>query len=365
MPIQGKITLGIELEAVRLTPEAVQIIQNRGFARHYDASIRDRFGNQLPRSIGEGGGSEVVTGIMEIQVTMDNEGKRVRLDYGNVREVINDLCACAAEVNTSCGVHLHLGNPDGSGRSVWKPDQIRTWLAVCVLREDKIFQLVPPSRRNNAHCLPIKARFNDSDLQSYHPLGSVQPRKDENPKRYCWLNLIETGRKGTDPRPGRMASEATGTVEIRLLGSTRRADYIWAWVQLWAKIAAVIAHLRSTFAFSACCITESLETEFQAVNAARLRTPSPEESSTVAPNNAPFINRRHPATPAAPVAPEVAPPVPAPLAPPVPAPPRPHPVLRRLRRSGPRPRLGISELYSMPSAGNSNHVNTPQPQETP
>jgi hypothetical protein len=267
--VSGKITFGVEIECVKLAGGAAQLIQQFGFQRHFDGSIRGPNGETLPATIEAGGGSEVVTPVYSVNVSMDAEGKHVQLDYGNAKNAIKALCDCAAEINTSCGIHVHLGLPGKDGKSIWKPEAVRTMLAICTLREEHFFKLVPPSRHNNRHCARIKERFNESDLQSFYPIGTPVPRKSDNPKRYCWLNLIETRRKGTDPRPGRQASEATGTIEIRLLGNTRRFEYVWAWVQLWVKVATYVGHLNSSLSLMHCAVTDSIATEMDAVRAAK------------------------------------------------------------------------------------------------
>jgi hypothetical protein len=277
--ISAEITFGIELECVRLTQQAASLIQTHGFGRHYDGSIRGTNGEQLPTTIEMGGGSEIVTPPYKVSVRMDNEGKHMRLDYGNAQNAIKAMCDCAAEINTSCGLHVHLGRPGKLGKSEWKPESVRTMLAICTLLEEKLFKLVPPSRHNNRHCQPIKGLFTANDLQSFYPTGAVVPRKNENPKRYCWLNLIETRRKGNDPRPHRMGSEATGTVEIRLLGNTRRFEYVWAWTQLWVKMAAYVCHLHPTFAFSHCVITDSIAAEMDAVLQAKNAVTNPDKTA--------------------------------------------------------------------------------------
>jgi len=290
--VNATLTFGVEIEALRLTDEALTIMQRRGFRRHYDGSIRGRNGERLPHTIEEGGGSEVITPILTVRVSADDEGKHIVLDYGDTAEIIKDMCDCIAEVNTSCGVHVHIGRPTerDPNKSVWKPEHVRSWLAVCTMREDKFYTLCPPSRRNNPHSMPIKSRFSDSDLTSFYPVGEVLPRKDENPKRYCWLNLIETKRRGNDPLPHRMGSEATGTVEIRMLGNTRRFSYIWSWIQLWMKVAAYIAYFNPTFSFMHTVVTDSISTELENVNREK-NNGDAAEASTIIYNNAPRPDR--------------------------------------------------------------------------
>lgn len=256
--IDEKLTIGLELEGLRSSPRAAELIAQHNFTRHQDASVRDSNDRR---------GFELVTGILEVSIVSDDEGKNLSIDFGNTYTVLEALCESISEVNTTCGFHVHFGRPDKSraNKSKWKPEQVRTWLTIGALLEEKLYDLVPASRKNNPHCYPIAQRYSSSDLQSFYPTGAVAPRKDDNPKRYCWLNIIETRRVGNNPRPGYMASEATGTVEIRLLGNTRRADYAWAWVQMWTRIAAYIAYLPTTFAMMHCVVTGSISSDWERV----------------------------------------------------------------------------------------------------
>jgi hypothetical protein len=298
--INGNITVGLELECSVPSPNYKRIVMEQNFSERYDASIKGRRGEDLPRRVEDGGGLEVVTPVYDIHVAGDSEGKRLRLNYGNLEARIYDLCACALEINESCGVHVHLGRPQAASTpppapppgavavsrrgaasravatvannatsalapSLWKPDHVRTMLAIGLLLEEKLFKLVPQSRLSSTHCAPIRSKFSPTDLQSFYPLGEVHARKCDNAKRYCWMNLIETKRQGTDPVPGHMASPATGTIEIRMLGNTRRPNYIFAWTKLWAKVAAYVAYFPATFAIMHCCLTNSIEPELAEV----------------------------------------------------------------------------------------------------
>ena len=260
--ITANITLGLEIEAVRISEDATGIFQRRGFDRHFDRTILADNGGQLPRALEDGGGSELVTPPYTVGLTMTQDGNRLAIDYRDTMAAVEDLCAATAHVNTSCGLHLHLGRPHSSGGSRWDPERVRTMLCIGLMLEERLFKVVPSSRVSNRYCAKIRSLFQEDDLRSFYPTGTVAPRKYNNPKRYCWLNLIETRRVGTDPTPSRAAGPATGTVEVRLLGNVRRFAYIWAWTQLWTKIGAYVAYLPSSLAIMHCTAGGSLEPEF-------------------------------------------------------------------------------------------------------
>jgi Putative amidoligase enzyme len=249
----------MELECTALTSNAATLSNQHGFNIHDDATVRDNRGNPT--------GREIVTQPLVVSMECGNDGSNLRIDYGDTQEVVRALCACAHSVNKTCGVHVHLGRPmaNAEQKSKWEPERVRTFLAIGLLIEERIFTLVPPSRHSNRYCTKIRDVFTDQDIKSYYPVGEVLPRKMSNPKRYAWLNLIETKRVGTDARAYRQASEATGTIEVRLLGNTRRFDYIWAWTVLWTKIAAYVAYLPSSLAINHCVLASSLEPEISNV----------------------------------------------------------------------------------------------------
>jgi hypothetical protein len=119
--------------------------------------------------------------------------------------------------------------------------------------EEKLFGLCPPSRRNSSYCKPIRQCYTAEELGSYYPMGTVNPGKYQNPKRYCWLNTVETRRD--HPR-------SPHTIEVRMMGSVRRFDYILAWVKLWCKIAGYVGNVPSSLAVMHCCFSGSLDNDF-------------------------------------------------------------------------------------------------------
>lgn len=262
MPVDKTITLGAELELVKLAPESARLMAEHQFVQHYDRTIRGRNGEELPRSIEAGGGCELVTGVLTVPVRMSDTGDGYTADFGVAHPVLRDLCACAAEVNESCGFHLHLGRPSEAG-SVWKPNHVRTMLFIARFLEETLYDLCPSSRRGNQYCKSIAQDYAICDFASFYPVGVVRPRKYDNPKRYCWLNLIETRRQGTE-RSG-ASGPALGTIEIRMMGNVRRHRYVQAWAELWVKVAAYVAYLEPSLAISRCCYGGSLEAELSKV----------------------------------------------------------------------------------------------------
>lgn len=269
--IKEELTVGLELEIVRLTDQAGEIINRRGFQRRYDRTIRGHNGEALPESIELGGGCEVITKPLVVGVTANQDGSFMSIDYRDVEEIVRDLCKCAHEVNTSCGLHVHLGRPQknaepnvfGVKPSKWEPEKVRTFLGICTMMEDKFFGVCPESRKNNRYCAPIKNIYVEKDLTAFYPTGQVVPRKYDNPKRYCWLNLIETQRQGNDHRIGRGAGPSTGTIEVRMLGNVRRFNYIWAWVQLWVKFAAFVAYCPTSLALNHLMLGSGIQSELE------------------------------------------------------------------------------------------------------
>lgn len=268
--IDEEITFGLELEIVRLSEEAPDIINRRGFQRRYDRTIKGHRGEDLPET-GDLAGSEIITRPITVGLEMDQNGQHMRIDWREAQAIVLDLSKCAKEVNLSCGLHIHLGRPKGDDNgpfgvksSKWTPAQQRCWVAIGALMEEQLFAVCPDSRKNNRYCRKIKAAFNERELGSFYPVGQVTPRKYDNEKRYCWLNLIETQRQGrAESRIGRGDGPATGTVEVRMLGNVRRFNYIWAWTQLWVKVASYVAYLPTEQAINQLIVCNAVRTEME------------------------------------------------------------------------------------------------------
>lgn len=255
-----RITFGVEVEAVKLTGEAKSLIDKHGFGQHYDRTIRGQNGEELPSSVEAGGGCELVTRPLEARVSFtDSCGNGYSSNFGDSLGVVQDLCKCVLEVNKSCGVHLHLGKPSGSGvSSRWSRNDVRLMLVVGRWYEEKLFNLCPETRKLNQYCKTIGDSFQTEDFVSSSPLGEVNPRKYSNSKRYCWLNAIETERSG-----------GIGTIEIRMLGNVRRFSYIKSWVELWTKISAFVAYADPVSVVAHAQILGTFDRQFEAVMEAK------------------------------------------------------------------------------------------------
>ena len=135
-------------------------------------------------------------------------------------------------------------------------------LIIGQILEPRLWKLVHKSRHNNDTCESISKRYSKNDMGQFYPVGKVDPVKYSNQKRYCWLNLIETARKGNRSDSGFGGSPSTGTIEIRMLGETDNSAYIYYWLQLWLKIASLVAYAPNTLAISNCCFSDVLESDF-------------------------------------------------------------------------------------------------------
>lgn len=267
MPVH-LITLGAELEMVRQTPMAANLIRTRRFQSHYDRTIVADDGSELPRGVENGGGCELVTPVLTANVRINSHGSGYAVEnFNEIDGAITDLCCCAQDVNRSCGFHLHLGKPDlRTTRSEWLDTHVRTMLIIARQLEPKLYALCPDSRRNNRFCKPIGDEYLPEDYVKTNPSSPVLERKYDNKKRYCWLNLIETVRSG-----------GLGTIEIRMLGNVRRPSYCVAWTELWLKLATFVAFVEPTLAINLCCYGGALDDEFNkvlAVKTSAIRMPT-------------------------------------------------------------------------------------------
>jgi hypothetical protein len=109
---ENLISVGLELEMTKISTAANMAFDQHNFGRRTDASICDNAGNPLPRH-GPNVGIEIVTPILEASVELSPNGDADKFGFDKIRPVIKDLTACAASVNSSCGLHVHLGRPNG------------------------------------------------------------------------------------------------------------------------------------------------------------------------------------------------------------------------------------------------------------
>jgi len=282
MPIKP-LTYGLEIECAEVSPESTRLEQEYSFSRHFDRTIRGPNGEELPRETA----AELITLPLAVDVSISenrspssdtniNAFVPLSINFGGTKEVVEALCRCLGKVNKSCGVHVHIGKPNGRGgdNSYWSESDVRTWITVCCLLEERLFTLVPSSRADNQYCRKLLDGYNVAEFKNTCPLGHVSARKYDNRKRYCWLNLIETKREN-----------GLGTVEIRMLGNTKRFDYIWAWTQLWIKIGAIIAYWPSSQAIMSITMSDLLDPDM--LNVKRIKDiPENRRQAGVAPTTA-------------------------------------------------------------------------------
>lgn len=267
--VSSNITVGVEVECVRTFPAITQIAQQFNFERHLDHSIRGDGGEILPRNW-PGAGTEIVTRPIAVPVVMNGDGNALNVNFTSLNEQIRAITQCMAHVNSSCGIHVHLGRPSRGNQNTsdWGPDRVRTMLVIGQILEERLMDVVHPSRRNNHHCERIGTRYSKTDIGQFYPVGRVDPVKYNNQKRYCWLNLIETVRRGNRSESGHGGSPSPGTIEIRLLGETMDYEYIRAWTNYWVKVAALVAYAPSSLAVAHCCFSSTLEADFFALKVA-------------------------------------------------------------------------------------------------
>lgn len=129
------------------------------------------------------------------------------------------------QVDESCGFHVHVG----LGRRTRKlHDWAEAFVQLARDTEAEAFSAVPSSRRENGYCRSWK--------QSPHSIIANQysASKGANRDRYNWVNPVEIFRPG-----------GIRTVEIRLMGHTKRYTYLLAWVsvcRMMAMSAWAVAH---------------------------------------------------------------------------------------------------------------------------
>lgn len=116
------------------------------------------------------------------------------------------------QVNRSCGFHVHIGLAKRSRK-------IHAWAGwfVQLARdlESYAFAAVPESRRANNYCRSWKESRGSIIAQQY------SASKGSNQLRYNWVNPVEIFRPG-----------GIRTIEVRLMGDTKRYTYLLAWISV-------------------------------------------------------------------------------------------------------------------------------------
>lgn len=133
------------------------------------------------------------------------------------------LANCQTSVDSSCGTHFHfsVNRADSDERlcqRVYRKFTNNLYFIGSQF-EEALFDLMPESRRNNEFCKKLSLEFSaftrGKTLRA--KMGTIHGNKYDNRKRYCWINFVELWRR-----------DGIGTVEFRLLGETKRIEYIAA-----------------------------------------------------------------------------------------------------------------------------------------
>lgn len=150
--------------------------------------------------------------------SVDGDGMEYKVSRNLVSNISENLRALRdittdrnVLVNQTCGFHVHMG----LGRRTRQAGAWAAWFVqLARMVESEAFAAVPPSRRENRFCRSWKQDKN-SILERTYP----REKYSNSDNRYYWVNVVEMFRP-------------TGirTVEIRLLGATRRYTYTLAWI---------------------------------------------------------------------------------------------------------------------------------------
>jgi hypothetical protein len=91
-------------------------------------------------------GYEFTTPIL----TLDEEG-----DNANLRSVCNALKEFRPRIDRNCGFHLHVSCRGVVGQRDWTWQDLQRFLALWSRYEPYLYEMLPPSRKNNQYCAPI------------------------------------------------------------------------------------------------------------------------------------------------------------------------------------------------------------------
>lgn len=190
-----KYTFGVEIEMAdcSFTPS---MTKDYNIMVEKDGSIRNTRGEKY--------GPEVITGVLK----GDN-------GFAHLQAICNEL-ASKGEVNSSCGIHLHVGSADFNNTNV-----VLLYKLLKAVEED-VFNMLPKSRRNNEYCrklpnldfnfdecttiMDMKIRVDNYYTELFTKAANSPPNDKYNkmtnhPKgakvgydhsniRYCWSNFI-------------------------------------------------------------------------------------------------------------------------------------------------------------------------------
>ena len=222
-----KYTFGLEIETISgFLPRRFN--DKISFTAVHDGSLRQEDGNTY--------GLEYVTGVYE--------GDKGLLMTKKLSNELSKRCL----INKQCSIHSHLGNVN------FNKENIVLMYYIFFTIQDELFQIMPPSRRNNEYCRALPdMKINIEALKSTHRdylidkwyndivkflsakdySGKYINKKKQHPKgakcsydhstaRYCWVNMV----------PSLFNTRENGiyTIEFRLMSATTNYKKIKAWL---------------------------------------------------------------------------------------------------------------------------------------
>lgn len=81
---------------------------------------------------------------------LDDEG-----DNANLRAACDALKTFRPRIDRNCGFHLHVSCRNAVGQRDWTWQDLQRFLALWSRYEPYLFEMLPPSRKNNQYCAPV------------------------------------------------------------------------------------------------------------------------------------------------------------------------------------------------------------------
>lgn len=208
-------TFGVEIETIQgLIPDWVYLRENLNLKCERDGSLKNPDGTET--------GGEYITGVL----TGDN-------GFANLKKSLREI-SLRCKVDKRCGIHVHVGNCN------FNDDFVVLAYILGLRLQDEVWELLPPSRKNNDTCGKLKDEDYQSIIKKYnmgnglkmcfddlfvkvsngrnmdekcnrkraHPGGRYTDRysrgiEPKNLYRYKWLNVVPTmfNMKGNEDNP--------------------------------------------------------------------------------------------------------------------------------------------------------------------
>lgn len=134
--------------------------------------------------------------VVDLEITTPPLAGQQGLEY------LENVCYILADndcfVNSSCGLHLHLGVGD------WETSKIIRLLSLYFIFEDLLFAIQPPSRQDNQYCRPVCSKYSLYDIKKCRELEKLEAlwlktndkeeiemrkKRKYDDSRYCGINL--------------------------------------------------------------------------------------------------------------------------------------------------------------------------------